>query len=84
MFNIFRKKDKKIDSNTGGGFAARAMMRIAQKKLEKMSPKEQQKMMQEAFNPKNKDKLLSAMEMMKKTGQITDEQYERAKKKLGV
>lgn len=80
MWNPFKKSD---NNNQGGGFATNMMMRIAQKKIEKMSPKEREKMMQEAFNPKNKDKLLSAMEMMKKSGQITPEQYEMAKKKLG-
>jgi hypothetical protein len=80
MWNPF----KKSNSSASGNFATNMMMRIAQKKIEKMSPKERESMMQEAFNPKNKDKLLSAMEMMKKSGQITDEQYEMAKKKLGV
>ena len=65
------------------GMGASMMMRIAQKKIEKMGPKERENMMKEAFNPKNRDKLLSAMEMMKKSGRITDEQYEEAKKKLG-
>lgn len=33
---------------------------------------------------KNKDKILEAMEQMKATGQITDEQLELAKRKLGL
>lgn len=60
------------------------MQKIAMKKLEKMSPQEKNKIMQEAFNPKNKDKLLAAMEQMKKSGQITEEQYNMAKQKLGM
>ena len=60
------------------------LQRLAMKKLAKMSPQEQQKLMQEAFKPENRDKLLSAMEMMRKTGQITQEQYDMAKKKMGM
>lgn len=41
-------------------------------------------MTQDMMKPENKDNLLQAMEMMKKTGQITDEQTEEAKKKLGL
>ena len=60
------------------------LQRIAMKKLEKMSPAEQQKMMAEAFNPKNRDKMLSVMEAMRKSGQISEEQYNMAKQKLGL
>lgn len=60
------------------------MQKVAMKKLQKMSPQEQQKMMREALNPKNKDKMLSVMEHMKKSGQITEEQYRMAKEKLGL
>jgi hypothetical protein len=85
MWNPFKKSNNNQgDESKSGGFAANMMMRIAQKKLEKMGPKERENMMKEAFNPKNRDKLLSAMEMMKKSGQITEEQYEEAKKRLGM
>lgn len=60
------------------------LQRMAMKRLEKMNPKEQQKMMQEAFKPENKGKIMAALEMMKKTGQVTDEQIELAKQKLGI
>ncbi|MDQ1284279.1 MAG: hypothetical protein QG620_627 [Patescibacteria group bacterium] len=59
------------------------MAKIAEKKIKNMSPKEREKMAREAFNPKNKGKLLSAMEMMRKGGQISEEQYRMAKEKLG-
>ena len=59
------------------------MSKIAMKKMAKMSPQEQQKMMQEAFKPENKDKMLAVMEQMKKSGQITESQYNIAKQKLG-
>ena len=59
------------------------MAKVAEKKMRNMSPQEQQKMMQEAFKPENKDKLLKAMEMMRQSGQISEEQYNMAKQKLG-
>jgi len=77
MFNIFKKK-KSTDPQKMGMF-----QKIAMKKLEKMNPKERQKIMQEALRPENKDKLLKAMEQMKNSGQITEEQFEIAKKKMG-
>lgn len=64
------------------------LQRVAMKKLEKMNPEERRRLMQKVMSPenlsKNKDKILAAMEMMKKTGQITDAQAEEAKKKLGL
>jgi len=79
MFNIFKK-----NKSTGGNFATNMLAKIAMKKLEKMSPAEQQKMMQEAFKPENRDKMLVVMEQMVASGQITQEQYDMAKKKLGL
>ena len=60
------------------------MSKIAMKKLQNMSPQERQSMAREAFKPENKDKMLSVMEQMRKTGQITEEQYNMAKQKLGL
>jgi hypothetical protein len=44
--------------------------------------------MQKALAPeniaKNKDKILAAMEQMKKSGQLTEEQLKMAKEKLGL
>lgn len=79
MFNPFKKAKQSV-SNTAMGM----MSKIAMKKMQNMSPKEQQKMMQEAFKPENKDKMLAVMEQMRKSGQITDEQYNLAKQKLGM
>lgn len=79
MFNIFKKKTGTDDTQKMG-----MLQRIAMKKMMNMSPEEKEKMMQEAMKPENKDKILSAMEMMKKTGQITDAQIEEAKQKLGL
>ena len=64
------------------------LQRLAMKKLEKMDPKEQEKLMQKALSPenieKNKDKILATIEQMKGSGQLTEEQIEIAKKKLGL
>lgn len=60
------------------------MQAAAMKKIEKMGTKERQKMIQEAMNPKNKDKMLAVMEQMKKAGQISETQYQMAKEKLGM
>ena len=79
MWNPFKKIKSSVSSKTMG-----MMQKIAMKKMEKMSPQERSKMMQEAFNPKNKDKMLSVMEQMRKSGQITEEQYKMAKQKLGM
>ena len=79
MWNPFKKAKSAISSQAMG-----MMQKIAMKKMEKMSSQERAKMMQEAFNPKNKDKMLSVMENMRKSGQITEEQYNMAKQKLGM
>jgi hypothetical protein len=79
MWNPFKKI-----KNSASATAMGMMQKIAMKKLEKMSPEERNKVMQEAFRPENKDKMLGAMEEMRKSGQITEEQYRMAKQKLGM
>lgn len=84
MWNPF-KKNSPVGGQVSDDKQKMGMLqRIAMKKLEKMSPGERNKMMQEAFKPENKGKLLAAMEQMKKTGMVSDEQIELAKKKLGL
>lgn len=82
MFNIFKKKKAGNSNNMG------ILQRLAMKKLEKMNPNEREKLMEKMLSPesinKNKDKILDAMEKMKSSGQISDEQIELAKKKLGL
>ncbi len=78
MFNPFKKAKASVSSATMG-----MLQKVAAKKLQNMSPQEQQKMMQEAFKPENKKKMLEVMEQMKAAGQITEEQYRTAKQKLG-
>ena len=60
------------------------MQKIAMKKLEKMSPEERNKLAQEAFKPENREKLLAVIEQMKSSGQMTEQQYQEAKQKLGL
>lgn len=79
MWNPLKKAKAKVSST-----AVNMMQKVAMKKIAKMSPQEQQKLMAEAFKPENRDKLLSAMEQMKKSGQITEEQYRMAKQKMGM
>lgn len=79
--NSVKADDKKKDDDSS---KMNMLQRLAMKRMERMNPQEKAKMIQEVMKPENKDKLLSAMEMMRKSGQITEEQYEQAKQKLGV
>ena len=78
------KDDKKKDDEKDNSPKMSMLQRLAMKKMEKMSPHEKAKIAQEVFKPENRSKLLSAMEMMRKSGQITEEQYQMAKKKMGM
>jgi hypothetical protein len=64
------------------------LQKFAMKRIEKMSPAERTKMMQKALNPKNiqkhKGEILETLEMMKKAGQMSDDQYRLAKKRFGL
>lgn len=84
---MFWKKKKNSDDDASTPKMG-MLQRLAMKRLEKMDPKEREKLMQKAMNPeniaKNKDKILETMEQMKTSGQLTDEQIEMAKKKLGL
>lgn len=78
MFNPFKKAKSAMSAT-----AMAMLQKVAEKKLKNMSPQEQQKMMREAFKPENRKKMLEMMEQMKASGQITKEQYQTAKQKLG-
>jgi transcriptional regulator of NAD metabolism len=78
MWNIFKKFGK------GNQSQLRILETLALKKMEKMSPQEKEKMMQEALKPENRNQLLSAMEQLKKTGLINEDQEKLAKEKLGL
>ena len=85
MFNLFSKK-KKDDKKDGEENTQKMgmMQRLAMKKMASMNPAERNKLMQDMMKPENKGKIMAAMEMMKKTGQISEAQIEEAKKKLGL
>lgn len=88
MWNPFKKNsannndDDQIDNAKSDSPKMNMLQRLAMKKLEKMSPQEKAKMAQEFFKPENKGKLSTALEMMRKAGQISEEQYRLAKQKL--
>lgn len=80
---------KKKDNNSGAERQRMGLLqRLAMKKVMSMDPKEREILMQKALSPenieKNKDKILETMKQMKASGQLTDEQMEMAKKKLGL
>ena len=83
---FWKKKPKKDEENNSQKMGM--LQRLAMKRIEKMDPKEREKLMQKALSPesiaKNKDKILAAMEQMKSSGQLTDEQVRMAKKRLGL
>ena len=81
MWNPFKKNTEQDEENSP---KMNMLQRLAMKRMERMSPQEKAKMMQEVMKPENKDKLLSAMEMMRKSGQISEEQYRMAKEKMGM
>lgn len=82
MWNPFAKNSTTSDdvkSPKMGMIQAMAMKRIA-----KMSPKERNKIMQDAMRPENRDKIMDAMNKMKSSGQVTEDQIAQAKKMLGM
>lgn len=89
MWNPFKKNtsnnndDDSKDPNKMG-----FVQRIAMKKMMNMSDKERMKLMQKVMTPeniaKNKDKILKTMEQMRASGQMTADQVEMAKQKLGL
>jgi len=86
---MFWSKKKKNDDNEVVDTQKMGMLqRLAMRKLEKMDPKEREKLMQKAMSPeniaKNKDKILATMEQMKAARQMTEEQIRMAKEKLGL
>jgi hypothetical protein len=57
---------------------------MAMKRIAKMSPKERNKIMQDAMRPENRDKIMGAMDKMKSSGQVSEAQIAQAKKMLGM
>jgi hypothetical protein len=82
MWNPFKKNTGNDDGEDKQKMGM--LQALAMKKMMKMSQQEREKLATEMMRPENQSKLLSAMEMMKKTGQITEEQIAEAKKKMGL
>ena len=84
MWNPFKSKKKDQGTSNESGF----LQRLAMKQLERMDPAQRQKLMQKMLTPKNiaknKDKILQAMEEMKRSGTVSDDQLRLAKKRLGL
>ena len=80
MWNPFGKNNQKEENSP----KMNMLQRLAMKRMERMSPNEKAKMMQDVLRPENKAKLISAMEMMRKSGQISQEQYDLAKQKMDM
>jgi len=83
MWNPFKKNNSSPNEPQMG-----MLQKLAMKRLEKMDPEERQKLMQKILSPenlaKNKDKIVETLEQMKQSRQISPEQAEEAKKRLGL
>ena len=79
------KKNKKADEDPN---QMGMLQRLAMKKIEKMSPEERDKLAQKMVTPeniaKNKDKILAVLNNMRASGQLSPDQIEEAKKRLGI
>ena len=89
MWNPFSKKnDDDDDDDKNGAKKPGFLQRLAMKKIESMSDEERMKVMRKAMDPKNiaknKGKILASLKEMRKSGQITADQYEMAKQKMGI
>lgn len=97
QWNPFKKDEKadeaaaKLEAELAAMPGAKDMnmfQRFAMKRVLKMSPEERQKVMQKAMTPKNiekhKGEILAQLEAMKKAGQMSDDQFRLAKRKLGL
>lgn len=97
QWNPFKKDPKKEEEKQKIEAALEAMpqtkdmnmlQRFAMKRIMAMSPEERNKVMQKALKPENvqkhKKEILEQLDMMKRSGQMSDDQYRLAKRKLGL
>jgi uncharacterized membrane protein len=98
MWNPFKKDDEKEEEkpdDLAGMFPGmpdtkdmNMIQRFAMKRLMKMSPAEREKVLRKAMTPKNieknKDEILKSLETMRKSGQMSDDQYRLAKARFGL
>lgn len=96
-WNPFKKDPKKEEEQKKLEAALEAMpgakdmnmlQKFAMKRVMAMSPEERNKVMQKALKPENvqkhKKEILEQLETMKRMGQMSDDQYRLAKRKLGL
>lgn len=64
------------------------LQRFALRRVLNMSPEKRQQVLKEAMKPENmakhKNEILTQLDSMKKTGQMSDDQYRLAKRRLGL
>lgn len=98
QWNPFKKKDpkkeeetKKLEAaleNMPGAKDMNMFQKFAMKRIMAMSPEERAKVMQKAMKPENiqkhKKEILEQLDSMKQAGQMSDDQYRLAKRKLGL
>jgi len=96
MWNPFKKNqkddEKKEDMPNVPGMPdtkdMNMLQRFAMNRLMKMSPEEREKTLKKAMTPKNiekhRDEILASLETMRKSGQISDDQYRLAKAKFNL
>lgn len=84
MWNPFKSDDDKVELDENGQPKLGFLQRMAMKKIEKMSPEEKEKMLQDALAPKNRSKLIKEMEKMQKSGMISKNQLKKAKERMGI
>lgn len=99
MWDLFKKNktgnSSGSDNGAGNGNASQTsapklnmIQQFMMKRLMKMSDKERQKLMEEFLKPENiakhKDEILTMLDGMKNSGQISDAQLNMIKSKLGI
>ncbi len=86
MWNPFKKSQNSQNDDTAPRL--NMLQNLAMKKLERMSPRERESLAKKFLTPenidKNKPQIIAMMEQMKKTGQISDAQFEEGKRRLGL
>ena len=64
------------------------LQKFAMKRFLAMDSKEQKKMVEKMMTPKNiakhKDEIIAQLELARKSGQMSDDQYRMAKRKFGL
>ncbi len=98
MWNPFKKKtekekekeaklQEKIESMPGVG-NLNVVQRYMTKRVLSMSPEKQKMFMEKAMTPKNVEKhkgeIMAQLDALKKSGQLSDDQYRLAKRRLGI